>query len=154
MISSNLSLHSQKRTHDVHLRQLEAPQLLALTPTTVTTMKAPTPFLTVAGAEQVTQNPLTFRSTFTIPAKDLLQQCSKVDGQEIRTGVCGLGWTFGVQPLPPSLPDGVQKSIFTAAQKSGRLTIVEPSRQDSIPVRTQSDITLIRPANSIASDSP
>ncbi len=94
----------------------------------------PTPVLTVAGAEQITQDPLTVNSTFSIPAKDLLQQR---DGQEILTDVCGLGWIFGVQPLPPSLPDGIQKSIFTAAQKSGRLTIVEPSCQDAIPVRSQ-----------------
>ncbi|KAF9008575.1 hypothetical protein BDZ89DRAFT_1144108 [Hymenopellis radicata] len=100
-------------------------------------MKSPTPVLTVAGAEQITQNPLTVKSTFSIPAKTLLLQRSEADSQEILTDVCGLGWFFGVQALPPSLPNGIHKSIFTAAQTRGRLTIVESSRQDAIPVRLE-----------------
>ncbi|KAF8881375.1 hypothetical protein CPB85DRAFT_1340476 [Mucidula mucida] len=102
-----------------------------------TAVKPPTPVLTVARAEQVTHNPLTFTSTLSIPRAALLRRRHQPEGPEILTDSCGLGWTFGIQthrlPERPSVPKSVLQPVLAAARSRRRLTIVDSSSQESIP---------------------
>ncbi|KAF9019477.1 hypothetical protein BDZ89DRAFT_312705 [Hymenopellis radicata] len=111
-------------------------------------MKPPTPVPTVVRAEQVTQNPLTFTSTFSIPGTALLRRRPQHDGPEISTESCGLGWTFGVHAhllVPPLLPDdGILQPVLAAARNRGRLTIVDSSGRDSIPASDGATNLIVR----------